>query len=277
MNKNESELFILWILLNTFATDCSNAPNKWCGEVWFQIKATLQVESNENEDSIRCSVKTSHCVIFRGHFSSRQNCTQFIIGKLTFQARLLGTTNDHSGGSAGSMSMTGSNAGDGTSNSSSSSSSSMMSTSSKCLSKFSSPFKRNKKNKAKNSATSSLATASSSSSDQENAKVADFEQLLLAPDNSHREEMLRLFILKLDEEANYFQVSASPEEELCDCQKCQVTHSLFGLTSLRFMALASQVRYWNTNTIPHPKRAPNTLMFLVHFIITVHLVHSEQK
>merc|ERR1711953_1022619 len=72
-------------------------------------------------------------------------------------------------------------------------------------------------------ATSSLATASSSSSsDQENAKVADFEQLLLAPDNSHREEMLRLFILKLDEEANYFQVSASPEEELCDCQKCQI-------------------------------------------------------
>merc|ERR1711953_1186495 len=137
------------------------------------------------------------------------------------EARLLGTTSDHSGGSAGSMSMTGSNAGDGTSNSSSSSSSSMMSTSSKCLSKFSSPFKRNKKNKAKNSATSSLATASSSSSDQE-AKVADFEQLLLAPDNSHREEMLRLFILKLDEEANYFQVSASPEEELCDCQKCQI-------------------------------------------------------
>jgi hypothetical protein len=37
-----------------------------------------------------------------------------------------------------------------------------------------------------------------------------------------REELLRLFILKLDEEANYFQVSASPEEELCDCQKCQV-------------------------------------------------------
>merc|ERR1712173_159105 len=37
-----------------------------------------------------------------------------------------------------------------------------------------------------------------------------------------REELLRLFILKLDEEANYFQVSASPEEELCDCQKCQI-------------------------------------------------------
>ena len=37
-----------------------------------------------------------------------------------------------------------------------------------------------------------------------------------------RDELLRLFILKLDEEANYFQVTASPEEELCDCQKCQV-------------------------------------------------------
>merc|ERR1711997_1425363 len=40
-----------------------------------------------------------------------------------------------------------------------------------------------------------------------------------------REELLRLFILKLDEEANYFQVSASPEEELCDCQKCQIYYS----------------------------------------------------
>ena len=39
-----------------------------------------------------------------------------------------------------------------------------------------------------------------------------------------REELLRLFILKLDEEANYFQVQASPEEELCDCQKCQVLY-----------------------------------------------------
>ena len=37
-----------------------------------------------------------------------------------------------------------------------------------------------------------------------------------------RDELLKLFILKLDEEANYFQVTASPEEELCDCQKCQI-------------------------------------------------------
>mgnify|MGYP007015411942 FL=1 len=115
-----------------------------------------------------------------------------------------------------------------TASSSSSSSSSMMSTSSKCLSKFSSPFKR-RKNKAKNS-TSALASSSVDQGPTGTSggnSVADFEQLLLAPDNSHREEMLRLFILKLDEEANYFQVSASPEEELCDCQKCQVTHSLF--------------------------------------------------
>ncbi len=39
-----------------------------------------------------------------------------------------------------------------------------------------------------------------------------------------REELLRLFLLKLDEEANYFQVGpASPEDDLCECQKCQVT------------------------------------------------------
>ena len=123
-----------------------------------------------------------------------------------------------------------------------SSSSSMMSTSSKCLSKFSSPFKRKPKNKTSNKP----------------ATVADFEKLLLAPDNSHREEMLRLFILKLDEEANYFQVSASPEEELCDCQKCQVRFII--LLFLRHMLLllafpTTLSRYWNTNTIPHPKRA----------------------
>ena len=158
-----------------------------------------------------CSVKTSHCVIFRGHFSSRQNCTQFIIGKLWpfFQARLLDSGS--AGGSVGT--------GDGSSTASSSSSS-MMSTSSKCLSKFSSPFKRRKNKAPKNQDINPIAGAS-------NATESSFEQLLLAPDNSHREEMLRLFILKLDEEANYFQVSASPEEELCDCQKCQVTHSLF--------------------------------------------------
>ena len=38
-----------------------------------------------------------------------------------------------------------------------------------------------------------------------------------------RDELLSLYILKLDEEANYFKVSpTSPEEELCDCSKCQV-------------------------------------------------------
>ena len=39
-----------------------------------------------------------------------------------------------------------------------------------------------------------------------------------------RDELLSLYILKLDEEANYFKVSpTSPEEELCDCNKCQVS------------------------------------------------------
>ena len=38
-----------------------------------------------------------------------------------------------------------------------------------------------------------------------------------------RDELLSLYILKLDEEANYFKVSpTTPEEELCDCTKCQV-------------------------------------------------------
>jgi hypothetical protein len=49
-----------------------------------------------------------------------------------------------------------------------------------------------------------------------------------------RDELLRLFILKLDEEANYFQVQASPEEELCDCQKCQV-NLFFLLLLVKFM------------------------------------------
>ena len=41
-----------------------------------------------------------------------------------------------------------------------------------------------------------------------------------------RDELLSLYILKLDEEANYFKVSpTSPEEELCDCNKCQVSSS----------------------------------------------------
>ncbi len=44
---------------------------------------------------------------------------------------------------------------------------------------------------------------------------------------SNREELLRLFLLKLDEEANYFQVGpASPEDDLCECQKCQVNITL---------------------------------------------------
>ena len=50
-----------------------------------------------------------------------------------------------------------------------------------------------------------------------------------------REEMLRLFILKLDEEANYFDASPSPEEELCECSKCQVR--TFYLSQLWFKLL----------------------------------------
>ena len=93
------------------------------------------------------------------------------------------------------------------------------SSSSKCLSsKFSSPFKRKPKGVRK-------------------SKEDTFERLLLADDeasSASREELLRLFILKLDEEANYFQVSASPEEELCDCQKCQV-NLLFPASTTAYM------------------------------------------
>ena len=71
---------------------------------------------------------------------------------------------------------------------------------------------------------SSSTSSSSTSANAESTKIS-------------REEMLRLFILKLDEEANYFDASPSPEEELCECSKCQVRNlkfreqkfSLFGL------------------------------------------------
>lgn len=126
----------------------------------------------------------------------------------------------------------------------STSSSSSSSLSSKSLSMFSSPFKRKPKGpKAK-------------SKNKDSSETTTFQRLLLSEaeettptpqqttyatatnvpttqasyygtststgTNLTKEELLRLFILKLDEEANYFQVSASPEEELCDCQKCQV-------------------------------------------------------
>ena len=44
----------------------------------------------------------------------------------------------------------------------------------------------------------------------------------LLASSTNREELLRLFILKLEEESNYFDSSPSPEEELCECSKCQV-------------------------------------------------------
>ena len=49
-----------------------------------------------------------------------------------------------------------------------------------------------------------------------------------------RDELLSLYILKLDEEANYFKVSpTSPEEELCDCSKCQVRTFLNNISNLK--------------------------------------------
>jgi hypothetical protein len=37
-----------------------------------------------------------------------------------------------------------------------------------------------------------------------------------------REELLQLYVMKLDEEANYFKATSPIEEEFCDCPKCQV-------------------------------------------------------
>ena len=37
-----------------------------------------------------------------------------------------------------------------------------------------------------------------------------------------REELLQLYVMKLDEEANYFTATSPVEEEFCNCPKCQV-------------------------------------------------------
>ena len=37
-----------------------------------------------------------------------------------------------------------------------------------------------------------------------------------------REELLQLYVMKLDEEANYFKATSPVEEEFCNCPKCQV-------------------------------------------------------
>ena len=38
-----------------------------------------------------------------------------------------------------------------------------------------------------------------------------------------REELLQLYVMKLDEEANYFKAASPVEEEFCNCPKCQVS------------------------------------------------------
>ena len=37
-----------------------------------------------------------------------------------------------------------------------------------------------------------------------------------------KEELVKLYLLKLDEEANYFKATSPTEDEFCDCPKCQV-------------------------------------------------------
>ena len=38
------------------------------------------------------------------------------------------------------------------------------------------------------------------------------------------QDLMNLYILKLEEEANYFK-SSSPEDEICSCNNCQVCHT----------------------------------------------------
>ena len=116
--------------------------------------------------------------------------------------------------------------------SSSTTSSSSSSLSSKSMSIFSSPFKRKPKGirrgKSKEETFQRLLLSEDevavTSSSTSGTSMSTSGTTASSTTAISREELLRLFILKLDEEANYFQMSASPdpEEELCDCQKCQV-------------------------------------------------------
>ena len=52
-----------------------------------------------------------------------------------------------------------------------------------------------------------------------------------------REELLQLYVMKLDEEANYFTATSPVEEEFCNCPKCQVGASSCACFSQREVAL----------------------------------------
>lgn len=143
------------------------------------------------------------------YFIVRVMMHEVVIGMFFLQARLLGD--------AGQMEACSSSI-------ASSTASSQSSSSSKCLSKFSSPFRRKPKGLRKSKEESfEKFLLSTSEDEQATATAATAPNAGSSASAISRDELLRLFILKLDEEANYFQVSASPEEELCDCQKCQVT------------------------------------------------------
>ena len=63
-----------------------------------------------------------------------------------------------------------------------------------------------------------------------------------------RDELLSLYILKLDEEANYFKVSpTSPEEELCDCNKCQVSSLHLRWDKLRHFSITNLYEHFSYN------------------------------
>ena len=37
-----------------------------------------------------------------------------------------------------------------------------------------------------------------------------------------REDLIKLYLMKLDEEANYFKANSPVDDEICNCPKCQV-------------------------------------------------------
>ena len=90
--------------------------------------------------------------------------------------------------------------------------------------KFSSPFRSKGKAagggaKAKKAGRVPYASLTASNSIQAFEAAARQREIAEA---MSREELVKLYMMKLEEEANYFKASSPVEEEFCDCPKCQV-------------------------------------------------------
>ncbi|XP_071745202.1 uncharacterized protein [Lepeophtheirus salmonis] len=103
--------------------------------------------------------------------------------------------------------------------------------------KFSSPFRRfrsgdhhqhtaggHSSGSSTTSSSSSTCSTSNENTNKPSSSPRSMTELAILEDRKSlrftREELLRLYVLKLDEEANYFKTN-SPEEEFCNCPKCQ--------------------------------------------------------